>query len=62
MQFESMAAALDMAGHGPYVWAVTLIALAVVVGLLLVPTLSARRFIQQQRGVLRREAVSASGS
>jgi heme exporter protein D len=62
MQFDSVAAALEMAGHGPYVWTVTLITLAVVTGLLLLPVLRSRRFIQQQRGVLRREAASASGS
>jgi len=62
MQFESVAAALDMAGHGPYVWAVTLITLAVISGLLLLPVLRSRRFIQEQRGVLRREAANASGS
>ena len=65
MQFDSISAALVMGGHGGYVWAVAVVTLWVVVYLLLAPVLRSRRFMQEQRGVLRRaqrEVASASGS
>ncbi len=65
MQFDSLAAALAMGGHGAYVWAVAVVTLWVIVYLLLAPVLRSRRFMQEQRGVLRRarrEVGSASGS
>lgn len=65
MQFDSISAALTMDGHGGYVWAVALVTLWMVVYLLLAPVLRSRRFMQEQRGVLRRaqrEVASASGS
>ena len=49
MQFDSLAAALAMDGHGPYVWAVVAISTVVIVGMLLLPTLSSRRFLAEQR-------------
>ena len=55
MQFDSLAAALAMSGHGGYVWSVYLIAALVVVFLLLGPVLRSRRIMSQRRGQLRRE-------
>ncbi len=49
MQFDSLAAALAMDGHGPYVWAVVVVTLLLVVGLLVVPSLASRRFLREQR-------------
>ena len=54
MRFDSFAAALAMDGHGGYVWAVAVVTLSVIVYLLLAPVLRSRRFIEEQRGVLRR--------
>ena len=55
MQFDSIAAALAMDGHGIYVWSVVVVSILVTAGLLLQPSLSARRFIDEQRSHLRRE-------
>lgn len=54
MQFDSLAAALEMGGHGPYVWAVALLTIAVIAGLLLVPVMGSRRLLAQYRGAARR--------
>jgi heme exporter protein D len=69
MQFDSLAAALEMGGHGGYVWSVYLLAVLVVMFLLLGPVLRSRRIILERRGLLRREQTaqarevpSASGS
>ena len=65
MHFDSLSAALAMDGHGPYVWAVVVVAVLVVSYLLLAPTLRRKRIILEQRGVLRRqqrEGIDASGS
>ena len=65
MQFDSFSAALAMGGHGGYVWTVAVVTLWVIVYLLMAPVLRSRRFMEEQRGVLRRaqrEVVSASGS
>ena len=55
MQFDSLAAALDMGGHGGYVWSVYLVAALVVLFLLLGPVLRSRNIIVARRGQLRRE-------
>lgn len=55
MQFESVAAALAMDGHGSYVWTVALVTLLIISGMLLLPVLRSRRYITEQRGALRRE-------
>ncbi|MCZ6831351.1 MAG: heme exporter protein CcmD [Gammaproteobacteria bacterium] len=55
MQFDSLAAALAMNGHGGYVWSVYLIAALVVVFLLLGPVLRSRRIMLERLGQLRRE-------
>ena len=56
MQFDSLAAALAMDGHGAYVWSVVLVAVLVVLQLLIGPALRSRRFMVEQRSVLRRES------
>jgi heme exporter protein CcmD len=43
MYFDSLNAAWDMAGHGPYVWSAYLITLAVVASLIILPHRRARR-------------------
>jgi heme exporter protein D len=55
MQFETLGAALDMNGHGGYVWSVYLIALLIVVFLIVGPVLRSRRIKLERRGQLRRE-------
>ena len=55
VQFDSLGAALAMEGHGPYVWAVVVVAVVIVLYLLLAPVLRSKRIILEQRGVLRRE-------
>ena len=55
MQFDSLEAALQMGGHGPYVWSVYLVSLLVVLALLLGPVLRARRISRRQRILLRQQ-------
>lgn len=55
MYFDSVAAAVDMAGHGGYVWTVYGVSLLAVVILLVGPLLRSRRFQQQQRALVRSE-------
>jgi heme exporter protein D len=55
VQFDSLAAAFEMGGHGPYVWAVALLTVLVVAWLLLAPTLGSRRLLAQLRGAARRQ-------
>ena len=52
MQFDSLAAALAMDGHGAYVWAVVVITTLVIGGLLLLPIRSSRRFLDEQRQLI----------
>jgi heme exporter protein D len=52
MYFDSVAAALDMAGHGGYVWTVYGVTVLAVMVLLVGPVLRKRRFQQQQRTLL----------
>ncbi len=58
MQFESMAAAWEMGGHGPYVWAVALLTVLVAAWLLLQPVAGSRRLLVEQRAALRRDEKS----
>ena len=60
MAFDSVAAALEMGGHGGYVWFVYAVALLVVVFLLLSPVRASRQFFQDQRGRIRRDDRAAS--
>ena len=57
MQFESVAAALAMDGHGVYVWTVVAVTVVITAAMLLLPGLAARRLLDEQRGLLRAETV-----
>ena len=58
MQFDSLAAAIAMDGHGAYVWTVVFVSAVVITGLLALPSLSSRRFLREQRGLLGRGEVA----
>ncbi|WP_226667198.1 heme exporter protein CcmD [Microbulbifer aggregans] len=46
-QFDSLAAFLAMNGHGPYVWAAYLVAVAVLVALAVTPAMRQRRMVRE---------------
>lgn len=48
-QFDSLAAFLNMNGHGPYVWACYIITFAVLISLLVNPLLQKKAFLKQQK-------------
>jgi heme exporter protein D len=54
MYFDSVAAALQMDGHGGFVWSAYVIALLVIALLLVVPLRREKRLIRQLRAELRR--------
>ena len=56
MYFESVSAAIDMAGHGGYVWSAYAISLVVIGYLLIAPRLRAQRLQRQITGELRRSS------
>ena len=60
MYFDSVSAAIDMAGHGGYVWSAYFISALVIVYLLLLPRLRQQRLKRQIAGDIRREAHAAS--
>ncbi len=55
MYFDSLGAALQMNGHGGYVWAAYGITLVVLVALLAVPLRRQNRFLKQLAGELKRQ-------
>ncbi len=55
MYFESFSAALQMGGHGGYVWSAYLITIAVVAAVLIVPKRREKLFIRQLRGAMKRQ-------
>ncbi|MCB1687794.1 MAG: heme exporter protein CcmD [Halioglobus sp.] len=60
MYFDSLHAALDMGGHGFYVWtaySVTIVMIALVV---IAPVLRRRRFLRQLAGQLKRAQVATA--
>ncbi len=61
MQFESVAAALAMDGHGAYVWFVFAAAAFVAVALLVIPVVRHGRIAREQLGVIRRRDAAAQG-
>ena len=61
MYFDSLHAVMTMEGHGVCVWMAYLVAITVIAGVLIIPTLRRRRILQQLVGELRR-AQHASGS
>ncbi|MEQ9395435.1 heme exporter protein CcmD [Haliea sp.] len=59
MYFESLAAALQMDGHGAFVWSAYLITLGVIVFILYAPRRRQRRFLRQLEGQIRRSGGKA---
>ncbi|MBE9539161.1 MAG: heme exporter protein CcmD [Proteobacteria bacterium] len=55
MYFDSVSAALHMAGHGVYVWSAYLITVAVVAAVLVLPLRREKAFIRQLQGTLKRQ-------
>ena len=62
MYFESLAAAVQMDGHGVFVWSAYLITLVVIVHILLTPRRREKRFLRQLEGQIRRSGVNAPGA
>jgi len=65
MYFESISAALQMDGHGGYVWSAYAITLVVIGIVLFLPLRREKAFIRQMQGTLRRQQrdkSNASGS
>ncbi|MFO7551402.1 MAG: heme exporter protein CcmD [Haliea sp.] len=62
MYFESLAAALQMDGHGAFVWSAYLITLGVIVFILYAPRRRERRFLRQLEGQIRRTGGKAPGA
>lgn len=60
MYFESLAAVLQMDGHGGFVWSAYLITLVVVVYILYAPRRRERRFLRQLKGQIRRNSGAAA--
>lgn len=56
MYFESLAEALSMAGHGPYVWSAYGVTVMVLVFLMTAPAARQRRLLRELRGEQRRDA------
>jgi heme exporter protein D len=54
MYFDSFGAALNMDGHGVFVWSAYLIALLVVAVILIAPVRRKRRFLRHLGGELKR--------
>ena len=55
MFFESFSAALNMDGHGVYVWSAYFITVTVISIVLILPLRRERAFIRQQLGILKRQ-------
>ncbi|MDB6062970.1 MAG: heme exporter protein CcmD [Verrucomicrobiaceae bacterium] len=54
MQFDSIAAAWAMGGHGPFVWSAYAITAFTLIALIVAPLQRQRRFFHEQRGIERR--------
>lgn len=57
MQFDSVAAMINMQGHGPFVWSAYAITFVVLLWLVFSPMFKNRRFFVEQSMRLRREQV-----
>jgi heme exporter protein D len=55
MYFDSLSAALQMDGHGAFVWSAYFITLLVVSCLVIVPMRKEKRIIRQIQGTLKRQ-------
>lgn len=62
MYFESLAAALQMDGHGAFVWSAYLITLGVIFFILYAPRRRERRFLRQLEGQIRRSGGKVPGA
>ncbi len=62
MYFESLAAALQMDGHGVFVWSAYLITLGVIAFILYTPKRREKRFLRQLEGQIRRSGGAATGA
>ncbi len=62
MYFESMAAALQMEGHGAFVWSAYLITLGAIVLILYAPRRREKRFLRQLEGQIRRSGGKVPGA
>ncbi len=60
LQFDSLAAAWQMAGHGPYVWACYAVFLIVLIALIGSPLTRQRRLLRELRDAERRRVARAS--
>ena len=50
-QFDSLAAFLNMNGHGAYVWACYIITFAMLIGLVINPILQKKALLKQQKKI-----------
>ncbi|GMG87651.1 heme exporter protein CcmD [Biformimicrobium ophioploci] len=48
-QFSSFAEFIEMAGHGPFVWAAYVVTLVTLIALIVLPSRGASRFIAQEK-------------
>jgi len=55
MYFDSLAGALQMGGHGAYVWSAYLLTIMVVAALVILPRRREKKFIRQLQGAARRQ-------
>ncbi len=55
MYFASACAALQMEGHGGYVWSAYLIAVVVLAVVIILPRRRAKAFVRQLQGTLKRQ-------
>lgn len=62
MYFESLAAALQMDGHGAFVWSAYLITLGVIAFILYAPKRREKRFLRQLEGQIRRSGGAVTGA
>jgi heme exporter protein D len=62
MQFDSLAAAWSMNGHGPFVWSAYMLAALILLATVWVPLQRHRRFFSEQRGIERRRNLRSADS
>lgn len=55
MYFASLSAALQMEGHGGYVWFAYIIAVGVLAIVIILPRRRAKAFVRQLQGTLKRQ-------
>ena len=62
LQFDSLSAAWQMAGHGPYVWASYGLCLIVLAALIVSPLTRQRRLLRELRDAERRRAARTAAA